>query len=274
MKHYGDICKLDGAELPVVDCIVGGSPCQDLSVAGARAGLEGERSSLVMEQIRIVKEMRKHDRAIGRSDEYVRPRYMVWENVPGAFSSNKGADFQKVLTEIVRVAEPKAPDVPLPDKGKWPYSGCICDELGRWSVAWRVHDAQYWGVPQRRKRVSVLADFNGLTASEILFDPKLFRETKGSESDTSVERLGEFAGREVQSQSESLSGNSEPSGEKGEGTTASTSGSVRGTSLNGWDVQSKHIQPTDGIAETLYSGECRYGGGESYVCDELPRERR
>ena len=171
MKHYGDITKISGYDLPVVDVITGGSPCQDLSIAGKRAGLEGERSGLFMEQIRIVKEMREHDRATGRTDEYIRPRYMVWENVPGAFSSNKGKDFQAVLTEIVRIAEPEAPDVPLPEKG-WTKSGCLYDELGRWSVAWRVHDAQFWGVPQRRKRIALVADFGGLSAAEILFERK------------------------------------------------------------------------------------------------------
>ena len=168
MKHFGDITKLHGYDLPVVDVITGGSPCQDLSVAGKRAGLDGERSGLFMEQIRIVKEMREHDRSTaGRSGVMVRPRYMVWENVPGAFSSNKGADFQTVLTEIVRIAEPNAPDVPLPKK--WSKSGCIYDEMGRWSVAWRLHDSQFWGVPQRRKRIALVADFGGLTAPEILF---------------------------------------------------------------------------------------------------------
>ena len=118
MKHYGDIKLLSGYTLPVVDVITGGSPCQDLSVAGKRAGLDGERSGLFMEQIRIVKEMRERDRNDnGRTGIFVRPRYMVWENVPGAFSSNGGKDFQAVLTEIARIAEPNAPDVPLPDKG-------------------------------------------------------------------------------------------------------------------------------------------------------------
>lgn len=117
MKHYGDITKISGYDLPIVDVITGGSPCQDLSVAGKRAGLDGERSGLFIEQIRIVKEMREHDRQSGRSDEFIRPRYMVWENVPGAFSSNGGKDFQAVLTEIVRIAEPTAPHVPLPDRG-------------------------------------------------------------------------------------------------------------------------------------------------------------
>lgn len=172
MKHYGDITKLHGWDLPVVDCITGGSPCQDLSVAGNRAGLDGERSGLFMDQIRIAKEMRERDRATGRADINVRPRFMVWENVPGAFSSNKGKDFQAVLTEIVRIAEPNAPDVPMPERGGWQKSGCLYDEMGRWSVAWRVHDAQFWGVPQRRKRIALVADFGGLSAPEVLFERK------------------------------------------------------------------------------------------------------
>ena len=172
MKHYGDITKLSGYDLPIVDVITGGSPCQDLSVAGKRAGLDGERSGLFMEQIRIVKEMRQHDRESGRSDEFIRPRYMVWENVPGAFSSNKGKDFQAVLTEIVRIAEPESPYVPMPEGGAWTKSGCLYDEMGRWSVAWRVHDAQFWGVPQRRKRIALVADFGGLSAAEVLFERK------------------------------------------------------------------------------------------------------
>ena len=117
MLHCGDITKLSGYELPIVDVITGGSPCQDLSIAGARAGLAGERSGLFMEQIRIVKEMRERDRSSGRTGWLVRPRYMVWENVPGAFSSNKGQDFQAVLTEIVKIAEPDAPNIPMPDRG-------------------------------------------------------------------------------------------------------------------------------------------------------------
>ena len=172
MKHFGDITKLSGYDLPIVDVITGGSPCQDLSVAGKRAGLDGERSGLFLEQIRIVKEMRQHDRESGRPDEFIRPRYMVWENVPGAFSSNKGKDFQAVLTEIVRIAEPKSPYVPMPEGGAWAKSGCLYDEMGRWSVAWRVHDAQFWGVPQRRKRIALVADFGGLSAAEVLFERK------------------------------------------------------------------------------------------------------
>ena len=176
MKHFGDITKLSGYDLPIVDCITGGSPCQDLSVAGKREGLAGERSGLFMEQIRIVKEMRENDRRTNnRTGEYVRPRFMVWENVPGAFSSNSGKDFQAVLTEIVRIADPNAPDVPLFGGGghkKWSKSGCLYDDMGRWSVAWRLHDAQFWGVPQRRKRIAVVADFGGRCAPEVLFERK------------------------------------------------------------------------------------------------------
>lgn len=172
MKHLGDITKINGAEIEAVDVITGGSPCQDLSIAGKRAGLAGARSGLFMEQVRIVKEMREHDRANGRTGDMVRPRYMVWENVPGVFSSNKGQDFAAVLEEIIRIAEPEAPDIEVPEKG-WNTWGGYHDEVGgRWSVAWRVHDAQHWGVPQRRRRISIVADFGGDTAGEILFERK------------------------------------------------------------------------------------------------------
>lgn len=116
MIHLGDITKINGAVAPIVDCIIGGSPCQDLSIAGKRAGLAGKRSGLYMEQIRVIREMREHDRANGWSGEFIRPRYMVWENVPGAFSSNHGKDFAAVLEEAVKIAEPEAPPVPVPEK--------------------------------------------------------------------------------------------------------------------------------------------------------------
>lgn len=174
MIHLGDITKIDGKRIEPVDVIVGGSPCQDLSVAGKRAGLAGERSGLYMDQIRIIKEMRDADHQRGRPDELCRPRYMVWENVPGAFSSQKGADFAAVIEEVIRVVEPQAPDVPVPEKG-WPTAGCIYDDMGRWSVAWRVHDAQFWGVPQRRRRIALVADFGGLSAPEVLFERKGLR---------------------------------------------------------------------------------------------------
>ena len=166
MKHLGDITKIDGHTASVVDVVIGGSPCQDLSIAGKRAGLAGERSGLYMEQIRIIKEMRERDRANGWAGQFIRPRYMVWENVPGAFSSNEGADFAAVLEEAIKIVEPEAPPVSVPEKG-WPTSGCYMGD--EWSVAWRVLDAQFWGVPQRRRRIALVADFGGRSAPEVLF---------------------------------------------------------------------------------------------------------
>lgn len=222
MKHLGDITKINGAEIEPVDVITGGSPCQDLSVAGKRAGLAGARSGLFMEQIRIIKEMRQSERDHGRPVQSIRPRYCIWENVPGAFSSNGGKDFQAVLTEFVRVCEENAPDVPLPDKGKWPKAGCIYDEMGRWSIAYRLHDAQYWGVPQRRKRLCVLADFNGLTAAELLFDPQYRRGAENSTADETVGDPGGGCRSEVPAFTEGLPRYTQPGGETGEGTAAGT----------------------------------------------------
>ena len=158
MKHYGDISVLNGAELPPVDIITFGSPCQDMSVAGKRSGLDGSRSSLFFEAIRIIKEMR------GATDGKY-PRYIVWENVPGAFSSNKGQDFRAVLEEVCKV---KDAEVSIPFPGKWENAGRI---MGNgYSVAWRQFDAQFWGVPQRRKRIYLVADFAGGSAGKILFE--------------------------------------------------------------------------------------------------------
>lgn len=172
MKHVGDITKLDGTKLEPVWCIVGGSPCQDLSVAGKRKGLAGERSGLFMEQIRIIKEMRSVERTVAGADMLVRlPRFAVWENVFGAYSSNNGYDFLAVLEEFAHIAEPEAV-IPRPEerngKLRWEKAGVIVGD--GWSVAWRTHDAQYWGVPQRRRRISVVADFGGQCAGEILFE--------------------------------------------------------------------------------------------------------
>ena len=164
MYHLGDITKINGHTAPIVDCIIGGSPCQDLSVAGKRAGLDGERSGLYIEQVRIVKEMRAEDERNGRTGVDIRPRYMVWENVPGAFSSNKGEDFRIVLEELAKVKDKDAV-IPMPEK--WTNYGCIMGD--GWSIAWRVLDAQFWGVPQRRRRIALVADFGGQSASEILF---------------------------------------------------------------------------------------------------------
>lgn len=169
MIHLGDITAIDGATAPPVNVIIGGSPCQDLSIAGKRKGLEGERSGLFMEQLRIIKEMRKADADRGRTGKSIRPRFMVWENVPGAFSSNKGEDFGVVLQETIKVVVKEAPAIPKPKNG-WPTSGCLTDMDGQWSLAWRVLDAQFWGVPQRRRRIALIADFGGLSAPEILFE--------------------------------------------------------------------------------------------------------
>lgn len=212
MIHFGDITKLNGADLPLVDIITGGSPCQDLSVAGKRAGLAGERSGLFMEQIRIVKEMRENDRkerrSNGRTDEHIRlrTRYMVWENVPGAFSSNKGEDFRAVLEETAKVADENAV-IPRPPK-KWEPSGCILGD--GWSIAWRTHDAQYWGVPQRRKRICMVADFDGDTAWKILFDVQLRGEAEYNEYFQTIASAGAESESKIQSVSESVSGDSEP----------------------------------------------------------------
>lgn len=200
MKHYGDISQISGSDLEPVDLITGGSPCQDMSVAGKRKGMSKEcpkcgyksvanedtdtcpecgsemqytRSGLFMEQIRIVKEMREADELArlrsGRTDEHIRPRFMLWENVVGAFSSNKGEDFRAVLEETAKVVD-ETTVIPRPPKGKWNTEGCIVGD--GWSIAWKVLDAQFWGVPQRRRRIALVADFAGQCAGEILFKRK------------------------------------------------------------------------------------------------------
>lgn len=161
MKHLGDITKIHGDQIEPVDCITFGSPCQDLSIAGRRAGLAGERSGLFMEAVRIIKEMRS-------STNGLYPTFAVWENVPGAFSSNGGEDFRAVLEELARVEQPDA-SIPRPPRGgRWNKAGAIAGN--GWSLAWRQLDAQYWGVPQRRKRISLVVDFRGQRATEILFE--------------------------------------------------------------------------------------------------------
>lgn len=178
VEHYGDVSTLDGAELPPVDIVTFGSPCQDMSIAGKREGLGGSRSNLFYQAVRIVKEMRcKTD---GRY-----PRFVVWENVPGAFSSNKGKDFRAVLEEICKV---KDPCVYVPESAKWQNAGEILGD--GYSIAWRVFDAQFWGVPQRRKRIYLVADFAGGCAGKILFEsegvsgytPQGFKSWQGTAS--------------------------------------------------------------------------------------------
>ena len=173
MKHIGSVTDIKGDQIEHVDIITFGSPCQDLSVAGKQAGIhEGARSNLFFEAVRIIKEMRDHDRSTGRTGFDVRPRFAVWENVPGAFSSGKGKDFQAVLQTLSEVADPNV-TVPLPEKGKWNKSGHIVGD--GYSIAWRVYDAQYWGVPQRRKRIYLVADFGSERAGEILFERESVR---------------------------------------------------------------------------------------------------
>lgn len=195
MRHLGDITKINGAEIEPVDCITFGSPCQDLSVAGKRAGLAGERSGLFMEAVRIIKEMRKKTNGLY-------PTFAVWENVPGAFSSNGGADFGAVLEEMCRICAEEAPTVPVPDGG-WPKAGCLFDELGRWSVAYRLVDAQYWGTPQRRKRIALVADLGGIRAPQILFEqqglpgnPQQSGEKGQGAAGTTADRIGTAGGEQ------------------------------------------------------------------------------
>lgn len=244
MIHLGDITKITGAEIEPVWVVTGGSPCQDLSIAGKRAGLAGARSGLFMEQVRIVKEMREADKRNGRTGDMVRPRFLVWENVVGAFSSNRGKDFAAVLEEIARIAEPGFSLSGLPDKQKWTKAGAI-DGDG-WSIAWRTHDAKDWGktirdsrtgnvirlgTPQRRRRISVVADFGGESAAQIQFD----RESVSghpAESGAAGERLAEAA--------------------------ESCFNPAVGDCLTAWDCQSKRIFDTNGKSPTLQGG---VGGG-------------
>ena len=168
MEHLGSVLEVKGDRIAPVDIITFGSPCQDLSVAGKRKGIhEGERSSLFFEAVRIAKEMRAHDRATGRTNVDIRPRFLVWENVPGAFSSNQGEDFRSVLEALGGIAEDGV-SIPRPPKGKWGHAGCVVGN--GWSIAWRLYDAQYWGVPQRRKRIYLVADLASERAGEILFE--------------------------------------------------------------------------------------------------------
>jgi len=160
MRHLGDIAKINGSEIEPVDVISFGSPCQDLSISGRREGLDGERSGLFLEALRVIKEMR-----IATNRTY--PARIIWENVPGAFSTNKGRDFQKVIEEIAQIAEPGI-SIPRPSaRTRWMAAGAVMGDC--WSLAWRVLDAQYWGVPQRRRRIFIVADFGTRGAGEILF---------------------------------------------------------------------------------------------------------
>ena len=243
MKHLGDISKINGAEVEPVDIITFGSPCQDLSVAGKRAGLKHEangdeettRSGLFMEAVRIIKEMRG-----ATNGKY--PKLACWENVPGTFSSNKGEDFRIVLEELIKIVEPSAVMPSVPQKG-WAYADNYCGD--GWSLAYRVFDAQYWGVPQRRRRIHLVLDLRGERAREVLFEREGVR--------------GYFA--ESGAPWEATSRNAENSTH-----TDDCKGEIR--NLNKGDVQSKAVLDPSGIAPALYAGECRGGGGECYVLDK------
>lgn len=231
MKQLGSVTDIDGGAAEPVDIISFGSPCQDLSVAGKQLGIhEGQRSNLFFEAVRIIKEMRKADEARGRTGKSIRPRFAVWENVPGAFSSNKGADFKAVLEALAGVIEA---DVSIPQPKRWDTGGGIVGN--GWSLAWRVYDAQYWGVPQRRKRIYLVADFAGERAGEILFER------------------------------EGVPGDSTESGTAGEGAADDAERGVGGSGgvrcLNPWDAQSKRQFDVNGAYHTLqaYSG----GGWQS-----------
>ena len=224
MIHLGDITKISGNSVPIVDCIIGGSPCQNLSVAGNREGLQGSESHLFHQQIRLVKEMREYDRRENRrADESVRPRYMVWENVPGAFSSNKGEDFRTVLEEVARIVE-EGVTIPRPEKGKLATTGVIIGD--GYSIAWRVCDAQYWGVPQRRRRIVLVADFDGYTAPYIVFgESKHNGSTERGDNKPSSRNSRTEPRSQVQPIIESLSGHTQPSKEERQETSTDASGS-------------------------------------------------
>jgi len=228
VKQLGSVLDINGAEIEPVDIITFGSPCQDLSVAGKQLGIhEGQRSNLFFEAIRIIKEMRNADRANGRADVDIRPRFAVWENVPGAFSSNGGEDFRAVLEAFKSVCDD---NIPIPRPKRWGRAGEMVGD--GWSLAWRVYDAQYWGVPQRRKRIYLVADFAGERAGEILFE------------------------------CESMCGNPAEGAAAREGATADAERSVGGSCgvecLNPWDGQNMRLYDISGVYPTFRNND---GGG-------------
>ena len=238
MKHLGDVSKIHGREIAPVDVVTFGSPCQDMSIAGKRAGLlhtaKGDdtttRSGLFYEAIRIMKEMR--DATHGKY-----PSFAVWENVPGALTSANGEDFRCVLQELLQISEEGDLSIPRPANGKWLHAGEILAD--HCSIAWRILDAQYWGVPQRRKRIYLVADFGGQRAGEILFERESMR--------------GYFA----------------QGGEARQGTADDATGGVGGSDcvkcLNPWDCQSKRQYTIDGAYTTLNAGQA-HGGQAHEIC--------
>ncbi|WP_302950030.1 DNA cytosine methyltransferase [uncultured Selenomonas sp.] len=245
VKQLGDITKINPDEIEPVDIICAGSPCQDLSIAGKRKGLDGERSGLFRTAVDLVRRMR--ERTAGKY-----PRFFVWENVPGAFSSNRGMDFQAVLEEIGQT------EIPTPDGGKWANAGMVeCDEC---QIAWRVLDAQYWGVPQRRRRIFLVADFaaDGRCAGEILFEsegvPWNSAESKGTRkgaargTEDCARTSGEYIPKTARTLTARMDGS--PCADRGPQIVATNA-------LTPWDVQSRRIYDENGKMVALYSGEGR-----------------
>ena len=237
MQHLGSVTEVHGDKVQPVDVITFGSPCQDLSVAGKRAGIhDGQRSNLFFEAIRIIKEMRE-----ATNGRY--PAFAVWENVPGAFSSNRGEDFRCVLEELAQIAGGEV-SIPRPAGGKWHHAGEIVGD--GYSIAWRVLDAQYWGVPQRRKRIYLVADFAGERAGKILF-----------------ERDG-------------MRGHPAPGRATGQGAAADAPGSTGGSRgiecLNPWDYQNKRIYQPEGVYPTLtaMNGGSANNQAIIYALDSMP----
>lgn len=266
MKHLGDVSKVKGGEIEPVDIITFGSPCQDMSIAGKRAGLkhadmgddETTRSGLFLEAIRIIKEMRE-------ATNGVYPRYAIWENVPGAFSSNRGEDFRTVLEEFIRVKEKDVVMPSVPAAG-WPYADCYSGN--GWSLAYRVFDAQYWGVPQRRRRIYLVADFRGERAKEILFERKGLRgdieesRTHGQETARCAKNsVGTAIGGVDRYNQSFLSGLAQTLRASGGGDCIPT---VLAPVANAGDNRLAIVQPiSDGGCSTLFENhgrDCRYKG--------------
>lgn len=240
MKHLGSVTDVHGGDIEPVDIITFGSPCQDLSVAGKRAGLKHEangddettRSGLFMEAVRIIKEMRK-----ATNGEY--PTFAVWENVPGAFSSNKGEDFRTVLEELIKIVEPTAVMPAVPKNG-WPYADSYCGD--GWSIAYRTYDAQYWGVPQRRRRIYLVLDLRGQRAGKVSFEREGVRGNFATFKTAGQGTAGDAANR---------TGTDDCEGE--------------GNCLTPWDYQGKRVYSADGVFQTLYSAE-NSGQQQQAVC--------